>query len=160
VSGPAGQDPKSAGPDELQPTELVWLLRRTTRRFGGAVRLGLDEAGHTRLPQQGFWALNALAEKDHTPGQLGDRMQITKQAVSQLVETLVALGYVRRLADPGDGRRVVMTLTAHGRDAANVIADAIVGLRIEVGHTIGTDQVAVLERLLAAFSDLEPELAD
>jgi DNA-binding MarR family transcriptional regulator len=160
VSGAAGQNLPSAGPDELRPTELVWLLRRTTRRCGVAVRRGLDEAGHTRLPQQGFWALNALAEKDHTPGQLGERMQITKQAVSQLVDTLVGLGYVQRLADPGDGRRVVMTLTAYGRDAANVIADAIVRLRMKVGQIIGTDQVAVLERLLAAFSDLESELAN
>jgi DNA-binding MarR family transcriptional regulator len=85
-------------------------------------------------------------------------MQITKQAVSQLIETLVDLGYVQRQADPVDRRRVVMTLTAQGRDAAGVIADAIVRLRIEVGRTIGPVEVAHLEHILAAFSDLEPEV--
>ena len=158
MSGPTGHDSRPAGPAQLQPTELVWLLRRTTRRFGAAVRHGLDAAGHSRLPQQGFWAVSALAEKEHTPGQLGDRMQITKQAVSQLIETLVDLGYVQRQADPVDRRRVVMTLTAQGRDAAGVIADAIVRLRIEVGRTIGPVEVAHLEHILAAFSDLEPEV--
>jgi DNA-binding MarR family transcriptional regulator len=160
VSGPPGRDPRPADPAQFQQTELVWLLRRITRRFGVAVRHGLDEAGHSRLPQQGFWAVSALAEKDHTPGQLGDRMQITKQAVSQLVETLVDLGYVQRQADPVDRRRVVMTLTVQGRDAAGVIAEAITGLRIEVGRTIGTQQWAHLEHLLAAVSDLEPEPGD
>jgi DNA-binding MarR family transcriptional regulator len=160
VSGRTGPDPRPGGPAQLQPTELVWLLRRTTRRFGVAVRHGLDQAGHSRLPQQGYWAVSALAEKEHTPGQLGERMQITKQAVSQLIETLVDLGYVQRQADPVDRRRVVMTLTAQGREAAGVIADAIARLRMEVGRTIGTDQVAHLEHLLAAFSDLESELGD
>jgi DNA-binding MarR family transcriptional regulator len=156
----AGSDPelsraRTAG--EFGPTGLVWLLRLTTRRFGAAVRRGLDEAGHTQLPQQGFWAVSALAERDHTAGQLVDRMQITKQAVSQLVETLVALGYVERHSDPVDRRRVVLVLTDLGREAARAIAHAIEGLQAELARDVGPDGLDQLGRILTAFTAQVPE---
>jgi DNA-binding MarR family transcriptional regulator len=144
-----------AGRVEAGPTEIVWLLRRATRRFGAAVRHALDEGGHGRLPQQGFWAVSALAERDHTAGQLVDRMEITKQAVSQLVETLVELGYVERRADPTDRRRVALALTERGWEAAGVIERAIASLRVELGASIGSDRMDQLETMLSDFGTPE-----
>jgi DNA-binding MarR family transcriptional regulator len=140
-----------AGRADAGATEIVWLLRRTTRRFGAAVRHGLDEAGHGRLPQQGFWAVSALAERDYTAGQLVARLQITKQAVSQLVETLVELDYVKRRPDPTDRRRVVLALTDHGWEAAGVIGRAIANLRVELAASIGSDGMDQLETMLNDF---------
>jgi DNA-binding MarR family transcriptional regulator len=142
---------------ELGPTGLVWLLRQATRRFGVAVRRDLDEAGHTQLPQQGFWAVSALAERDQTAGQLVDRMQITKQAVSQLLETLVDLGYVERHRVPGDRRRVIVALTDRGTEAARVIGHAIEGLEAELAREVGPDGLDQLGCILTAFTARSPE---
>ena len=49
------------------------------------------------------------------------RMGISKQAVSQLIETLVTMGYVTRRPAPDDRRRTLLHLTARGRSAARII---------------------------------------
>ena len=46
---------------------------------------------------------------------------IRKPSVVYLVDDLVRLGYVRREADPTDGRAVLVRPTDHGRDAHRVI---------------------------------------
>jgi DNA-binding MarR family transcriptional regulator len=72
--------------------------------------------GELSLPER-----SALARLDHggpaTPGQLAKREQITPQGMGATLATLEARGLVERHPDPADGRRVVMSLTAAGRQA-------------------------------------------
>jgi DNA-binding MarR family transcriptional regulator len=131
----------------------IWLLRRVTRRYGAAVRLALDEAGHAQLPQQGFWAVNALEFRDRTAVELVDLMQITKQAVSQLIESLVSLEYVERHADPKDGRRVVLRLSDKGRAAASVIGAAAATVEHDMSRRLGKETLLELRRALEGFVD-------
>ena len=141
---------------ETTPTDgelTIWLLRRVTRRYGAAIRSALDEAGHAELPQQGFWAVNALEIRDRTSVELVDLMQITKQAVSQLIESLVGLEYVERHADPIDRRRVVLRLSDKGRDAASVIGAAAATVEQETIHRLGKETLLELRRALQGFVD-------
>jgi DNA-binding MarR family transcriptional regulator len=62
-------------------------------------------------------AFQAIGEQGVTASQLGQALGITKQAAGQMVDELVALGYVRRDPDPADARRKRVTLTARGIDA-------------------------------------------
>jgi DNA-binding MarR family transcriptional regulator len=143
-----------AGPSETTPTEgelTIWLLRRVTRRYGAAIRSALDEAGHGELPRPGFWAVNALEVRDRTSVELVDLMQITKQAVSQLVEALVGSGYVERHADPDDRRRVVLRLSDKGRDAASVIGAAAASVEQEMTHRLGKETLRELRGALQGF---------
>ncbi|HEX4217859.1 MAG TPA: MarR family transcriptional regulator [Acidimicrobiales bacterium] len=145
-------------PDRPDPTPppgelVIWLLRRATRHYGAAVRSALDDAGHADLPQQGFWAVNALDGQDRTAAELVDLMQITKQAVSQLVDSLAGLGYVERHDDPTDGRRVLLRLSGRGRAAAGLIAGAAHAVEQEAGHVMGDGAVLELRRALEAFVD-------
>ena len=49
--------------------------------------------------------------------QLAEAMQISKQAVGQLVEELEQVGIVCRVPDPSDGRAKLVQFTASGRKA-------------------------------------------
>jgi DNA-binding MarR family transcriptional regulator len=49
-----------------------------------------------------------------TPSQLAEQMGIGRSSVSILLERLIRSGYVARRADPDDGRRARLTLTAAG----------------------------------------------
>src|SRR5579871_5222432 len=101
---------------------LPWLLRRTTRRFLPPLRAAVSAAGFSDLSQQGMWAVHALLQQARTASELVQVLQVTKQAVSSLVEELVVTGYLRRHPDPLDRRRTLLRLTERGEGAARVIA--------------------------------------
>ena len=56
---------------------------------------------------------------------------MSKQAASQLLDTLVTRGYVRRSLDPVDRRRMIVTLTLRGAEAA--VAQAAGVERVDAG---------------------------
>jgi DNA-binding MarR family transcriptional regulator len=83
-------------------------------------------------------------------------MGISKQAVSQLMEALVTLGYVARHPAPDDRRRTLLQLTARGRAAVHVIDDTAAALEVAMATAIGGD---ALRALHAALQDLDQEAA-
>ena len=120
---------------------VVWLLRAAIQRYGGEIRRALVEAGYADIPTRGLWAIGALGRCGGAaaPSVLVEELQVTKQAVSQLVEVLVALGYSRRDDDPNDRRRRVVTLTARGERAARVIEGACTVLDARVSRRLGAE---------------------
>ena len=50
-----------------------------------------------------------------TPGALAEAEQVSRPAITKLVQGLARLKLVKRQADPADGRRVVVETTAKGR---------------------------------------------
>ncbi|HEY2563512.1 MAG TPA: MarR family winged helix-turn-helix transcriptional regulator [Acidimicrobiales bacterium] len=145
--------PERSDPTPTEGELVVWLLRRATRHYGAAIRSALDDAGHAELPQQGFWAVSALDGRDRAAVELVDLMQITKQAVSQLVDSLATLGYVERHEDPTDGRRVLLRLSARGQAAASVVAAAAAAVEHEARHRLGDGAMLELRRTLEGFVD-------
>ena len=57
-----------------------------------------------------------------TVGELSRRLGISHAAVSQIRTALEAEGLIRGAADPRDGRRQGLSLTAEGREAASRLA--------------------------------------
>jgi DNA-binding MarR family transcriptional regulator len=84
----------------------IGLLRRRLRQ--------LPVEGELTLPETA-----ALARLDRggpaTPGVLAKQEQISPQSMGATLAGLEARGLVERHADPGDGRRAVMSLTKAGR---------------------------------------------
>ncbi|GAA1534173.1 hypothetical protein GCM10009678_15620 [Actinomadura kijaniata] len=69
-----------------------------------------------------------------TPGELSARTGLTTGATTRLIDRLERAGRVRRVADPGDRRRVVVEPAP---DAPDVDIDAIVGpARRRVGEVL------------------------
>lgn len=64
------------------------------------------------LAHEGY--LSLLADEDHSPGELAERLGIRKQACSKTLKQLEALGLVARRKNPGDSRSSLMSLTDKG----------------------------------------------
>ncbi|HEX4126652.1 MAG TPA: MarR family transcriptional regulator [Acidimicrobiales bacterium] len=144
-------------PPAHDPRALSWLLRRTVRRYAAPVARALDAGGFGDLPQRGVWAVSALARTE--PGLSGrdlvTRMGISKQAVSQLVDTLVTSGYVARHPAPDDRRRTLLHLTPRGRSAARVIDDTVASLEAEMEAVIGREQLRALHEALLRLDEVD-----
>jgi DNA-binding MarR family transcriptional regulator len=81
-------------------------------------------------------------------------LRISKQAAGQLVDTLVMRGYVTREGDPADRRKLVITLTERGRDAAAVQGAARDRIDASLHERIGDSGVRALRRGLAALIEI------
>ncbi len=140
----------SIGKGKPQPRSPVpWLLRRLNQRYRDATATALAEVGFEELPQRGYWALMALAAGANDAGQLVSEMGVTKQAVSKVVDILVASDFVDRRTNRVDRRRTELTLTAKGRKAVAVIERAV----------RATEQVFVAENDAATFDEFTRTLA-
>jgi len=136
------------GPRPTEVTLLPWLLRRTTRLFVVQVSGALSSGGFGDLSRPGMWAIQALHDDAQSASDLVDALQVTKQAVSALVDELVVSGYVRRASDPHDRRRTMLLLTTRGIRAAGVIEKACDQVEKELEDSVGAADMVRLRRTL------------
>ena len=94
------------------------LLRAARRTYGSAVRAALAEAGCDDMPRNGSYVVGAIDRTGAPLSQIITELGVSKQAAGQLVDTLVARGYLDRSPDPDDRRRLTITLTERGHAAA------------------------------------------
>jgi DNA-binding MarR family transcriptional regulator len=142
-------------PPARDPQALSWLLRRAVRRYASPVSEALAAGGFGDLPQRGVWAVSALAEAE--PGLSGRdlvaRMGISKQAISQLIETLVTLGYVARRPSADDRRRTLLHLTSRGRGAARIIDTTVAEMEETMANAIGRERLQEFHRALVELDE-------
>jgi DNA-binding MarR family transcriptional regulator len=76
-----------------------------------------------RLPATPTLSLNTasalracVAEGPQRISTLVERLGVSQPGVTQLVDRMVTEGWVERVADPDDGRAVLVRATAHGRE--------------------------------------------
>lgn len=79
---------------------------------------------------------------------LAAEVRLTKQAMMTLVDELSARGYVRRVADPSDGRAKLVRLTAHGRRAATECRRAVQALEQRTRRQLGERRYETLREAL------------
>jgi DNA-binding MarR family transcriptional regulator len=73
---------------------------------------------------------------------------ITKQSAGELVDDLVALGYVERTADPGDRRAKLICLTKRGQEAQRVGFGIFAELEQRWAAHFGRERFELLRELL------------
>lgn len=76
------------------------------------------------------------------------RTQLTKQTIGYLVDDLVALGHVERIADPDDARARLVRYTAKGRDARRHAGAAFAAIEAQWAAKLGIRKMAQLRSLL------------
>ena len=93
--------------------EVADLLHRTTHRLRRAMR---DDAGPGALTPAQWRALRVVAGCGEPPrmSAVADRLRIARRSATAVVDDLEDRGLVRRDADPGDRRAVVVVLTDAG----------------------------------------------
>lgn len=129
-------------------------LRRLSEQIDGdAARI--YAARGIRFEQRWFGPLNQIVRNGPSSvGEIAQRLGITHVSVSQSVRSLEKAGLVELAADPQDGRRRVIALTAAGRALASDLAElwrafdeAATALNDEAG-----DVIRSLDRLEEALS--------
>jgi DNA-binding MarR family transcriptional regulator len=85
---------------------------------------------------------------------------VTRQAASQLIDTLVVRGYLVREVNPADRRRLNIELTERGRGAAEATAAAIGLDDAELAAMITPAELAGLRAGLVALAKIKESSGD
>ncbi|WP_420174288.1 MarR family winged helix-turn-helix transcriptional regulator [Luteococcus sp. OSA5] len=140
------------------PVEPMQIWSRILR-----LALHLDEArraAHASHRLEG-WEFDVLAalRKDGapytmSPGQLLKQTHVTSGTMTNRVDRLVARGFVRRQADPNDGRSVRVVLTAQGKQAVDAALESLLAAEEQLLSGLDEQQrtslAAALRQLLVA----------
>lgn len=97
------------------------LLRAVRGTYADAIRRELGEIDIDDMPRNGPFVLGGMVNHGLTARELLPQLGTSKQATSQLVDTLVLRGYLERREDADDRRRMTLEVTERGRAAAAAI---------------------------------------
>jgi DNA-binding MarR family transcriptional regulator len=142
--------------NRLPEIALPALLRHARSTYGQAMRAALEAAGYGDVPANGMYVIGGLAgDSAGVPiRQLVRELGVSKQAAGQLVDTLVARGYLARTPDDDDRRQVIVTLTERGYAAAKTQSAARAEIDVALSRRVGTADVAAARRVLIALVDI------
>lgn len=132
------------------------LMREARDVYRGAVRRALADAGCDDVPRNGAFVLAGLDYSAPGPAfspqaDVVASLGLSKQAASQLIDTLVLREYLERRVDPEDRRRMGVRLTDRGRTAAIAIQRAIGAIDTTLAQLIKADELHGLRAGLAAY---------
>ena len=139
----------ASSPHQNRP--LIQQLRAAERVYVEAIRSALADDGYEDLPPRGIVITMGLRREGSSVRDVSRRLGITSQAVSQLVDTLVARGYVQRSPDEVDRRRIVLSLTERGHGATTTTAAAISAIDKQLTLSTTADERAALHHGLEAL---------
>jgi len=132
------------------------LLRAARTTYGSAIRTAASREGFDDLPRNGSYVIGAIVRSGAPLSRVIKDLGVSKQAAGQLVDTLVARGYLDRSVDSQDRRRLTISLTERGQAAAMVIRRAVERLDADlVGH-VGPEFVAHTRATLASLIEHDP----
>jgi DNA-binding MarR family transcriptional regulator len=113
-------------------------------------------AGELSLRQ--LSALYVIEHESTTPGQLARRLMVTPAVVTGLIDRLERRGYVRRVSEPGDRRRIHLELTETGREAGSSVRAELTEL-FQCGLVrLDEDQLETLHRGLVLLDGVIGDL--
>jgi DNA-binding MarR family transcriptional regulator len=138
------------------------LLRDARGSYGDAARRALAAAGCDDVPRNGGFVLAGLDQSVPEPrfSSQADAvgfLRVSKQASSQLIDTLVIRGYIERRIDPDDRRRMSVRLTERGSAAAAAIQAAVDEIDAVLEQRLTAEELHGLRAGLAALAEIRQE---
>jgi DNA-binding MarR family transcriptional regulator len=131
-------------PDQ-PPDHIGWTLWRAAQAWRAEFTLAMIAAGYSWFGQARANLLPHIGPSGLRQGDLVHRAGLTKQAVQQFVDELVADGILVRVPDEADARARRVMLTAEGL-AAMQVADRIKAeIETRWRNEIGADAFAILD---------------
>jgi len=110
VTEERGGQSERGEPGEPRASQVVMILLRLFRAL---------ERVDTDLTPQQYRILKLAGAGGERSAKLAERLAVAKPTLTATADGLVAAGYARRDAEPGDRRVVRLCLTADGRDAVD-----------------------------------------
>jgi DNA-binding MarR family transcriptional regulator len=144
-------DPKSVR--ETREGLLLRLLFRTTDAMNRTMADRIRARGYRDF-QPSFTGVLAHIDTEGTRvGTLASRMGVTRQAASQRLQEIEALGYLERVRDPNDGRAVVARHTPAGRRILLTAIDVMLRIEDEYEKVLGREGLVTLKQLLTQLAE-------
>ncbi len=138
---------------EKKPMNTVSMLGQAYSLLGFQIVEGVVGAGYPQKPKHS--AVFAQISPDGSRlTELARKAGMTPQAMGELVDELVDMGYVLRCPDPDDGRAKLIVLTKRGRDAVAAGRRTIEGIEGQVTEILGEHGHRELRRLLSKLLDV------
>lgn len=128
------------------------LMRLARGTYARSIRAQLRAIGAGDLPRNGAVLLAGIADTGEPRPDLTAELDITKQAVSQLIDTLVNRGYVERGPDPQDRRRITLELTERGWQAVDAVVRGVEAVDAQLADRVSAEQVEAMRAGLAALA--------
>ena len=147
----------SAGGDTVA---IPALMRAARGSYARAIAAQLAAAGFDDLPRNGGFVLGGMANYGGSAGEMIHGLGISKQAASQLIDTLVVRGYLTREINQDDRRRMVIDLTERGRSAAASVRAGVEAIDAELARMISPAQLAGLRAGLEALGEIKDRMAE
>ena len=139
---------------------LPALLRAARGSYGLAITDRLSAAGFDDIPRNGSYVLGGMVNRGGSAGQLVRQLGISKQAASQLIDTLVIRGYLTRDVNAEDRRRILIDVTDRGRAAAAEILAGVEAVDTVLAQLISTSELAGLRAGLVALCDIRDRMEE
>jgi DNA-binding MarR family transcriptional regulator len=137
------------------PRPLPALLMQVKELAIEKMRARLAEEGYADI-REGYGCVFGFIDIDvgSRVTELAERSGLTKQAVSEVIPELEALGYATREPDPRDKRAKIVKLTPNGREACLTGRRLFAEIEAEWAEQFGDELLAALreaaERISAA----------
>jgi DNA-binding MarR family transcriptional regulator len=149
-------------PDTTQADEVVLpaLLRAARGAYGHAIRHRLLAAGFDDMPRNGPYVLGGMANHGAPAAGLVRELGVSKQAASQLIDSLVVRRYLDRDVDPDDRRRITIALTERGREAGAAIRAGVQAIDAELADMLTPAQLAGLRTGLTALCEIRERMEE
>ena len=141
---------------DLPPSEPSFpaLLRSARLTYRRAILDALNQAGFDDLPRQGSFVIGAIARSGLPLGEIIRQLGASKQVAGQLVDILVARGYLERATDPEDRRRLTISLTERGHSAAATMRQTVERIDAEIAQRLPPTFIEHTRATLAVIGEI------
>jgi DNA-binding MarR family transcriptional regulator len=144
----------------LETVGLHVLLRAARHTYAAAVTGPLHAAGFDDIPRNGVFVIGAVGRSGVPLSEIIAWLGVSKQATSQLIETLVLRGYLERSIDDEERRRLTVTLTERGRAVAAIARGAVERVDQRLQAAVGREHLAHARSTLLALIRLRDSSGD
>jgi DNA-binding MarR family transcriptional regulator len=150
------------GSNEVDRDEVVIpaLLLAARGSYAQAIGARLAEAGFDDLPRNGGFVLGGMANHGGSAVEMIRGLGVSKQAASQLIDTLVLRGYLTRAVNPNDRRRMTIELTERGRAAATAVRTGVESIDAELARMLTPVELDGLRSGLAALGHIKDRMQE
>jgi DNA-binding MarR family transcriptional regulator len=143
--------------DEPGPAEFATptLMRAARGAYAQSIRAQLHVIGINDLPRNGAFILAGIDTTGGPRQDLPSDLGVTKQAVSQVIDTLVNRGYLNRSPDPDDRRRISLELTERGKEVVGAVLRGVAAVDLQLQERVPADQIDAMRAALFALADIK-----
>ncbi len=143
--------------DDPGPAELATptLMRAARGAYARSICAQLHAIGIDNLPRNGAFILAGIDPRGGPRGDLPSDLGVTKQAVSQLIDTLVNRDYLTRSPDPDDRRRITLELTERGQQVVDAVLRGVEAVDIQLQERVSPEQIEAMRSVLVSLAEIK-----